>query len=466
MPFSKLDLSDQLVQGILATGYTAPTAIQSQAIPLAVTGRDIIGVAKTGTGKTAAFVLPMLNHLTKQGTYNTTHHARALVLTPTRELALQAEEFIITYGRFTNIQSLTVIGGVSMDNQVKRLRHGVDIIIATPGRLNDHLNRHTADLSKIEILVLDEADRMFDMGFINDVRKIIARMPVKRQTLLFSATMSKEVKALTASIQKNPSLIEIGEQRRPVETVAQAFYTIPQDMKIELLLHLLGSETIDSALVFSRTKHGADKITRRLERNGVQSVAIHSNRTQAQRQRALAGFKQGHYKVLVATDIAARGIDVEGISHVINYDTPTFAEDYIHRIGRTGRATATGDAITFVSAAEQKFVKSIEKYVGRRYDVKRYEGFDYTKKESPVAETKSMQHGAPHHRHEHPSGSKHQGHDGSERNRKPHRFTAHPLMKKKSYGLKVSFGKKELFERKESIESRERSWRKLFRREK
>jgi ATP-dependent RNA helicase RhlE len=470
MPFSKLDLSDQLVQGILATGYTAPTAIQSQAIPLAVAGRDIIGVAQTGTGKTAAFVLPMLNHLAKHGTHHTTHHARALILTPTRELALQAEEFITTYGRFTNIQSLTIIGGVSMDNQVKRLRRGVDIIVATPGRLNDHLGRHTADLSKIEILVLDEADRMFDMGFINEVKKIIAHIPAKRQTLLFSATMSKEVKALTASIQKNPHVIEIGEQRRPVETVAQAFYSIPQDMKMELLLHMLASETIDSALVFSRTKHGADKITRRLEKNGIQSVAIHSNRTQAQRLRALAGFKQGQYKVLVATDIAARGIDVEGISHVINYDTPTFAEDYIHRIGRTGRATATGDAITFVSTAEQKFVKSIEKYVGKKYDVKRYEGFDYSKKATPPAEaTSTHHHSAPRHRHQPPTASKHQTHERSDRDRKSGRYSDYPSTKKKSYGSRESFDKRESPARNEPAEPspahrKHQSWRKFFRR--
>ncbi len=467
MPFSKLDLSDQLVQGILATGYTAPTAIQSQAIPLAVTGRDIIGVAKTGTGKTAAFILPMLNHLTKQGTHHTTHHARALVLTPTRELALQAEEFITTYGRFTNIQSLTIIGGASMDNQVKRLRHGVDIIIATPGRLNDHLNRHTADLSKIEILVLDEADRMFDMGFINDVRE--NHRPYAGEAA--NAVVLCDYVERSESVDCVHSKESIVDRNRRAATAcrnrcASVLYRTPGDEnRVAPSLARFGGLSI--ARSFFRGQSTEPTRSRaRLERNGVQSVAIHSNRTQAQRQRALAGFKQGHYKVLVATDIAARGIDVEGISHVINYDTPTFAEDYIHRIGRTGRATANGDAITFVSAAEQKFVKSIEKYVGRRYDVKRYEGFDYTKKESLVAETKTMQHDTPHHRHANPSGSKHQGHDGSERNRKPRRYTAHPLKKKKSYSPKESFGKKESFERKESIESRERSWRKLFRREK
>ena len=379
MSFSKLGLTDQLVQGILATGYTAPTEIQSRAIPLAVQGKDIIGCAQTGTGKTAAFVLPLLNRLSAPH-HSARRHVRALILTPTRELAQQVEDFITGYGRFTSLQSLSVYGGVNMGNQLKRLARGVDIVIATPGRLLDHLNRRSIDLSKVEVLVLDEADRMFDMGFINDVRKIIAKVPADRQTLLFSATMSKEVRALTASIQKHPELIEIGERRKPVETVSQHFYSIPQDQKMDLLFHILDTTAMDSVLVFSRTKHGADKISHRLERKGVKAVAIHSNRTQSQRDQALSGFKQGHFKVLVATDIAARGIDVEGISHVVNYDTPTFAEDYIHRIGRTGRATLKGDALTFVSREEQKHLRKIEHFVEKRFDLKRYPSFDYTKK--------------------------------------------------------------------------------------
>ncbi len=383
MPFSTLGLSDQLVQGILATGYTAPTAIQSRAIPLAVAGRDIIGCAQTGTGKTAAFVLPMLNHFLQHAASHKGHPTRGLVLTPTRELAQQVEEFVTGYGRFASLQSIAVFGGVSMDNQIKRLRRGVDIVVATPGRLLDHINRRTVDLSHVEILVIDEADRMFDMGFIQDVRKIISRVPAKRQTLLFSATMSPEVKSLVASIQTNPEMIEIGERRKPVETVKQHFYSSPQESKMDLLFHILQSKELDCVLVFSRTKHGADKISNRLERSGIKAVAIHSNRTQAQRQRALAGFKQGQFKVMVATDIAARGIDVEGISHVVNFDTPTFAEDYIHRIGRTGRASATGDAITFVSNQELKYLKSIERYTDKRFELKRYPGFDYAKKALP-----------------------------------------------------------------------------------
>jgi ATP-dependent RNA helicase RhlE len=380
MPFSNLGLADQLVQGILATGYTAPTAIQSRAIPLAVAGRDIIGCAQTGTGKTAAFVLPMLNHFLQHAASHKGHPTRGLVLTPTRELAQQVEEFVTGYGRFASLQSIAIFGGVNMESQIKRLRRGVDIVVATPGRLLDHINRRTVDLSHVEILVIDEADRMFDMGFIQDVRKIISRVPAKRQTMLFSATMSPEVKSLVASIQNNPEMIEIGERRKPVETVKQHFYSSPQESKMDLLFHILQSKELDCVLVFSRTKHGADKISNRLERSGVKAVAIHSNRTQAQRQRALAGFKQGQFKVMVATDIAARGIDVEGISHVINFDTPTFAEDYIHRIGRTGRASATGDAITFVSNQELKYLKSIERYTDKRFELKRYPGFDYTKR--------------------------------------------------------------------------------------
>jgi ATP-dependent RNA helicase RhlE len=382
MPFSKLGLNDQLVQGILATGYTAPTIIQSRAIPAALAGRDVIGCAQTGTGKTAAFVLPILNRLSADP--HAKHHTlRALVLTPTRELAQQIEDSVTSYGRFMSLQSLAVFGGVNIQNQLKRLRRGIDIVIATPGRLLDHIERRSIDLSTVEVLVLDEADRMFDMGFIQDVRKIISKIPAHRQTMMFSATMSKEVRALTSSIQKHPEFIEVGEQRKPVENVTQHFYTVHQELKIDLLLHILETAQMESVLVFSRTKHGADKISHRLERKGVKSIAIHSNRTQAQRQRALAGFKHGDYKVLVATDIAARGIDVEGISHVVNFDTPTFAEDYIHRIGRTARATSKGDALTFVSRSEQEYLRKIEYFVGRRFELKKYPGFDDTKRHAP-----------------------------------------------------------------------------------
>ena len=425
MPFSKLGLADELVQGILATGYTAPTAIQERAIPLAIAGRDIIGCARTGTGKTAAFALPMLNHFMKERPQIKGHLIRGLVLTPTRELAQQGEEFIAGYGRFAGLQSIAIFGGVNMENQIRRLRRGVDIVVATPGRLLDHINRRTIDLSHVEIFVLDEADRMFDMGFIDDVRKIIAKIPAKRQTLLFSATMSKEVRGLVASIQDKPEFIEIGEQRRPVETVKQHFYSSPQESKMDLLFHILKTEEMDSILIFSRTKHGADKISNRLERGGIKAVAIHSNRTQAQRQRALAGFKQGQYKVMVATDIAARGIDVEGISHVVNFDTPTFAEDYIHRIGRTGRASATGDAITFVSNQELKYLKSIERYTDKHFELKRYPGFDYAKR--PPVPGKSSEEKFPRKRRDGGHGRRddHRERPHSESFKKPHGEQSH-----------------------------------------
>ena len=337
MPFKLLGLSDPLVRGILATGYIAPTEIQSQVIPAAIDGKDIIGCAQTGTGKTAAFVLPILNRLSHEHAARN-KNIKALILTPTRELALQIEQCIIGYGRFLHLRTLTVYGGVNIQGQFAALRRGVDIIVATPGRLIDHMQRRTIDLRHIEVLVIDEADRMFDMGFINDVRKIIAVVSAKRQTMLFSATIPPEVKALAAGVMNHPKIIQIGQQHNPIETITQHIYPVQREQKLDILLHMLQKGGMYSVLVFSRTKHGADRINHRLERAGVKSVTIHSGRTQGQRSRAMEGFKSGKFQVMVATDIAARGIDVEGISHVINFDVPVFAEDYIHRIGRTGRA--------------------------------------------------------------------------------------------------------------------------------
>ncbi len=481
MSFSELGLNDQLVQGMLATGYSAPTEIQSRAIPPALQGKDLIGCAQTGTGKTAAFVLPLLNRLsTKQPAGR--RNVRALILTPTRELAQQVEEFITGYGKFTTLQSLSVYGGVNMSNQIKRLARGVDIVIATPGRLLDHLQQRTIDLSHVEVLVLDEADRMFDMGFIQDVRKIIARVPAHRQTLLFSATMSKEVQALTASIQKNPELIEIGARTKPVDTVTQHFYSIPREQKMDLLFHILDSSQMDSLLIFSRTKHGADKIARRLDRKGIKSAAIHSNRTQAQRDRALAGFKQGQFKVLVATDIAARGIDVEGISHVINYDTPTFAEDYIHRIGRTGRASLKGDALTFVSRDEMDHLRKIERFVEKRFELKKYPTFDYTTKPEP--QPQPQQHSGRQHRQNHTADTvdkRHaaQTHGGAQKhrsgdhrnaaqtqNRRPHQerrpSNGRPHWKQDGQEGRKRHAKQEFKGSVNAKEAQESNWRKLL----
>jgi ATP-dependent RNA helicase RhlE len=377
MPFKVLGLSDPLVQGILATGYSAPTEIQTQAIPAALAGQDIIGCAQTGTGKTAAFVLPMLDKLLHRAIPKN-RLVKSLILTPTRELAVQVERAIQGYGRFLDVRTLAVYGGVPIQGQFKALRHGVDIVVATPGRLMDHINRGTIDLGHVDILVLDEADRMLDMGFINDMKKIIAKVPTKRQTMLFSATIAPEVQRLAADIMTEPKMIQIGRPRNPIETITQHICPVPADQKMALLLHLLEDDAMDSVLVFSRTKHGADKICRKLKAADVNAVAIHSNRTQKQRQQALDGFKRGKFQVMVATDIAARGINVEGISHVVNYDVPKFAEDYIHRIGRTGRAAATGDAITFVAHDEVQYLRKIEGFIGRKFVPKNISGFAYT----------------------------------------------------------------------------------------
>jgi ATP-dependent RNA helicase RhlE len=395
MSFTTFGLSDPLVRGILATGYSAPTEIQSQAIPAAIRGRDVIGCAQTGTGKTAAFVLPILDRLGHEPTAKE-RVAKVLILTPTRELALQIEKAIRGYGRFVDIRTLAVYGGVNIKGQFNALKRGVDIVVATPGRLMDHMERGTIDLKHIKVLVLDEADRMLDMGFINDVRRIVSALPVKRQTMLFSATISQEVRALAAGMQKSPEMIQIGRPRNPIETITQHVYPVRKEQKMDLLVHMLSTSQMYSVLVFSRTKRGADKINRRLKRAGVVSVAIHSGRTQGQRLLAMDGFKIGTYQVMVATDIAARGINIEGISHVINYDVPSFAEDYVHRIGRTGRAMALGDAITFVSYDEQKYLRKIESFIGRELKSEKCEGFAYTKSDSlqpqPADISKSVRH--------------------------------------------------------------------------
>jgi ATP-dependent RNA helicase RhlE len=388
-----MGLSEAVVRGIRASGYTTPTEIQSQAIPAVLSGRDIIGCAQTGTGKTAAFVLPILTRLFSQPTAKKPV-IRVLVLTPTRELAVQIERSVLTYGKFVKVRTLAVYGGVSMNKQLDTLHRGVDIVVATPGRLMDHMRRHSIDLRAVEVLVIDEADRMFDMGFINDVRKIIAALPKQRQTMLFSATIGPDVRNLAASVLDSPLMIEIGEQRNPVDTITQRILAVEKHQKLDLLLHMLQNRPMYSVLVFSRTKHGADKIHHKLSRAGIGSVAIHSGRSQAQRQQAMDGFKSGKYQVMVATDIAARGIDVRGISHVINFDVPAYAEDYIHRIGRTGRACATGDAITLVSADEKQQLRRIEQFIGHKLELEEYEGFtcEYlaTCLANPVQQTKGQ----------------------------------------------------------------------------
>lgn len=382
MPFTAAGLSDPLVRGILATGFTAPTEIQSQVIPAALGGRDIIGCAQTGTGKTAAFSLPILNRLGHERRTRK-HTIRSLVLTPTRELAVQVEQAMRDYGRFLDLRALAIYGGVNIKSQLTALHHGVDIVVATPGRLMDHMQRGSIDLTHVEMLVLDEADRMLDMGFIKDVRKIIKALPAKRQTLLFSATISPEVKTLAGDALKSPLTVQIGKPRNPIESVTQHLYLVQKELKVDLLLHMLANKPMYSVLIFTRTKHGADKINRKLTRAGIVSVSLHSGRSQKQRQSAMDGFRKGRFQVMVATDIAARGIDIEGISHVINFDVPAFAEDYIHRIGRTGRAAAKGDAITFVSPEEQKHLHQIEEFIGRKLTPETYDRFTHAEHKTP-----------------------------------------------------------------------------------
>ncbi len=400
MPFTKFGLSDPLVRGILATGYTAPTEIQSQVLPAAIEGKDIIGCAQTGTGKTAAFVLPILDRLGHESS-SKKRITRALILTPTRELALQVEKSIKGYGRFTDVKPLAVFGGVNISNQLKALKQGVDIVVATPGRLMDHMNRRSIDIKNIEVLVLDEADRMLDMGFIHDVRRIVSSLPTNRQTMLFSATISPEIQTLAADMLKSPQIFQIGKPRNPIETITQHIYPVRKEQKMDLLIYMLNNSNMYSVMVFSRTKHGADKINHRLKKADISSVAIHSGRTQNQRLQAMDGFRRGKFQVIVATDIAARGINIEGISHVINFDVPAFPEDYIHRIGRTGRASALGDAITFVSYDEQKSLHRIERFIGCEFDSEKCDGFAYKKSDSlepmPVEKSKREHQATPSH---------------------------------------------------------------------
>ena len=368
MSFSQYGLSSAVLKAVEGAGYTTPTEIQRKAIPEALAGRDVMACAPTGTGKTAAFVLPMLNRLLNQAEFLQPGLPRALVLTPTRELAQQIEASVLCLSAFTHLHPVAIYGGVFQSPQVQGLKNS-DIIVATPGRLLDHLRGNTANLSAVEYLVVDEADRMFDMGFAEDVQNIIGRVNRDRQTLLFSATTNAEVRALVASIQRNPVCIQVGETNKPVESVAQYFYSVSNRNKIDLLTHILSRVPDDTVLVFVRTKHGVDTVVRDLRRARIRAEAIHSNRLQTERDRALAGFKCRDINVLVATDIAARGIDVSGISCVINFDTPAVPEDYTHRIGRTGRADMRGTALTFVSRDEYDNFLRIEQRIGKHCDL-------------------------------------------------------------------------------------------------
>ncbi len=371
MPFQQLGLSEEAVRGVAAAGYTQPTPIQLRAIPLILAGGDVIGSAQTGTGKTAAFALPILTLLKTHG------KCRCLVLEPTRELAAQVETAFRDYGRFTNLRMTVVFGGVGYGQQKQDLQRGTDVVVATPGRLLDLLGQGTLHLRDVSVLVLDEADRMLDMGFLPDVRKIIERCPKNRQTLLFSATIPPEIDRLAAWALRTPERIQIGVSRSPAETVTHACYPVATSQKYQLLAALLERTNFDSVLIFCRTKHGADKIAKRLRADNHSVAALHSNRTQREREEALGGFKSGKYEVMVATDIAARGIDVEDISHVINYDVPQHPEDYVHRIGRTGRALKVGDAFTLATLEELDHLRAIERFIGQKIPRLKLENFSY-----------------------------------------------------------------------------------------
>jgi len=376
MPFRALGLEARILQAVQEAGYTEPTPIQVAAIPPILAGHDLIGIAQTGTGKTAAFTLPIL---TKLAAVPAPHprRTRVLILAPTRELVVQIEENVRAYGKHLPLTMATVFGGVGETPQIRALNAGTDIIIACPGRLLDLVGRRHGNFAGLQHLVLDEADRMLDMGFIPSIRKIVQQLPKQRQTLLFSATLSREIESLTHEFQKHPKTIQIGRRSNPAETVTQLVYEVPKHLKPALLLHLLRDPQMNMVLVFSRMKHGADRIARKLEQSGIRTATLHSNRSQSQRLRALNDFKSGAVRVLVATDIAARGIDVDGISHVVNFDFPPHAEDYVHRIGRTGRAQAIGDAISFVSPEDHGALKSLERFIGRGVVRRRAEGFDY-----------------------------------------------------------------------------------------
>ncbi len=375
-PFTSLGLAEPLLRAIADAGYTIPTPIQAQAIPQVLAGSDLLAAAQTGTGKTAGFTLPILHHLSTRAVVSPKPgRPRCLILVPTRELAAQVEESVKTYGKYLSLKSMVMFGGVNINPQFKTLRARVDILVATPGRLLDHLGQKTVDLSGVEILVLDEADRMLDMGFIRDIKKVLAVVPKQRQTLLFSATFSDEIKTLASSLLHKPVCIEVARRNTASELVDQSMHLVPQAHKRDLLSHLIRRHDWKQVLVFTRTKHGANKLAEKLIKDGISAAAIHGNKSQGARTKALAQFKDGSIGVLVATDIAARGIDIDQLPQVVNFELPNVAEDYVHRIGRTGRAGSTGAALSLVDSEEMSYLKDIEKLIKRSIVRVEIEGF-------------------------------------------------------------------------------------------
>ena len=376
MTFAHLGLRPELLRAVEAQGYTEPTPVQREAIPHVLAGRDLLAGAQTGTGKTAAFVLPMLQRLaeTPPATSHGRQLPRALILTPTRELAIQVEQSVRDYGSNSR-RSVAIYGGVGMPGQVGALRRGVDVVVATPGRLLDHARQRTIDLRKVEILVLDEADRMLDMGFIRDIRSILALLPDRRQNLLFSATFSKEIRGLAERLLDRPASVQVTPRNTPTELVRQVVHPVDRNRKRELLSHLVRTRAVDQALVFTRTKHGANKLAEQLWQDGIATAAIHGNKSQPQRVKALNDFKSGRVTLLIATEVAARGLDIEQLPHVVNYELPMVPADYIHRIGRTGRAGATGEAISLVCVDERPLLRDIERLLGAPIPTEVIEGY-------------------------------------------------------------------------------------------
>ncbi|HDR9156070.1 DEAD/DEAH box helicase [Burkholderia vietnamiensis] len=395
MSFESLGLAEPLVKAVNELGYTSPTPIQQQAIPAVLGGGDLLAGAQTGTGKTAGFTLPILQRL---HTFYTEHRGakravRALILTPTRELAAQVEESVRAYSKYVKLRSTVMFGGVSINPQIDALKRGVDIVVATPGRLLDHMQQKTIDLSDLDILVLDEADRMLDMGFIHDIKRVLAKLPPRRQNLLFSATFSDEIKALADSLLDSPALIEVARRNTTAETVAQKIHPVDRDRKRELLTHLIREHNWFQVLVFTRTKHGANRLAEQLTKDGISAMAIHGNKSQSARTRALAEFKNNTLQVLVATDIAARGIDIDQLPHVVNFDLPNVPEDYVHRIGRTGRAGATGEAVSLVCVDEKQLLRDIERLIKREIPQEVIAGFepDPNVKPEPIQQRRGQQ---------------------------------------------------------------------------
>lgn len=433
MSFSTLGLSNEIVRAVTERGYTQPTQIQMQAIPAVLSGGDLLAGAQTGTGKTASFTLPLLHKLSSEKSIKSTSHngcppIRALILTPTRELAAQVEESVVSYGKYLKLNSMVMYGGVSISQQKRRLNSRVDILVATPGRLLDHVQQGTVNLSQIEVLVLDEADRMLDMGFIRDIRRILSLLPKQRQNLLFFATFSDKIKALAAGLLNRPTMIEVSRRNVTADKVAQKVYKVDRDRKRQLLAHLIREDNWEQVLVFTRTKYGADRLVKQLGEDRIQALAIHGNKSQSARTYALAKFKNGSLRVLVATDIAARGLDISELPHVVNFDLPYVPEDYVHRIGRTGRAGASGQAVSLVCADDYPLLTAIEKLIAQRLPFEVVTGFGA----NPHTKPESI-----------PNGRKHKPRTGSDQ--QTARSTAKPSPQtkaKKSATPTVTGGKK------------------------